>query len=166
MVLRDEASGRWLDYKREGASWMGLEPLQRDSRELLSSFYWDDRGWDGWMASLTWWAWVWANSRRWWWTGRPGVLRFMGSQRVGHDWVTELNWTEGYNEKWSCATKKRTLNRTQLWSEPILILDLQPPEPWEINFCCLLPTQSVASFYSSPNQLDTLMPTVAIYAGK
>ena len=52
----------------------------------------DDRGWDGWMASLTWWAWVWVNSRSWWWTGRPGVLQFMGSQRVGRDWVTELNW--------------------------------------------------------------------------
>ena len=54
----------------------------------------DDRGWDGWMASPTWWTWVWVNSRRWWWTGRPGVLGFMGSQRVGHDWVNELNWTE------------------------------------------------------------------------
>jgi len=54
----------------------------------------DDRGWDGWMASLTRWMWVWMNSGSWWWTGRPGVLRFMGSQRVGHDWGTELNWTE------------------------------------------------------------------------
>ena len=54
----------------------------------------DDRGWDGWMASLTRWTWVWVNSRSWWWTGRPDVLRFMGSQRVGHDWETELNWTE------------------------------------------------------------------------
>ena len=46
----------------------------------------DDRGWDGWMASLTQWTWVWASSRSWWWTGRQS----MGSQRVGHDWVTEL----------------------------------------------------------------------------
>ena len=52
----------------------------------------DDRGWNGWMASLTQWTWVWVNSRSWWWTGRPGVLQFMGSQRVGHDWATELNW--------------------------------------------------------------------------
>ena len=52
----------------------------------------DDRGWDGWMASLTRWMWVWVNSQSCWWTGRPGVLQFMGSQRVGHDWVTELNW--------------------------------------------------------------------------
>ena len=51
----------------------------------------------GW--SLTRWTWVWVNSGSWWWTGRPGVLRFMGSQRVRHDWVTELNWTELNNEK-------------------------------------------------------------------
>ena len=50
------------------------------------------RGWDGWMASLTQWTWVWVNSGRWWWTGRPGLLWFIGSQRVGHDWVSELNW--------------------------------------------------------------------------
>ena len=54
----------------------------------------DDRGWDGWMSSPTQWTWVWVNSESWWWTGRPGVLWFMGSQRVGHDWVTELNWHE------------------------------------------------------------------------
>ena len=54
----------------------------------------DNRGWDGWMASWTRWTWVWVNSGRWWWTGRPGMLRLMGSQRVGHDWVTELNWIE------------------------------------------------------------------------
>ena len=56
----------------------------------------DDRGWDGWMASPTWWTWVWVNSGSWWWTGRPGVLRFMGSQRVGRDWATELNWTDNH----------------------------------------------------------------------
>ena len=54
----------------------------------------DDRGWDGWMASPTRWTWVWVNSGSWWWTGRRGVLQFMGSQRVGHDWATELNWIE------------------------------------------------------------------------
>ena len=50
----------------------------------------DDRGWDGWMASPTRWTWVWVNSRSWRWTGRPGVLQFMGLQRVGHNWATEL----------------------------------------------------------------------------
>ena len=53
----------------------------------------DDRRWDGWMASLTRWTWVWVNSGSWWWTGRPGVLRCMGSQRVRRYWATELNWT-------------------------------------------------------------------------
>ena len=52
----------------------------------------DDRGWDGWMASSTWWTWVWVDSGSWWWTGRPGVLLFTGSQRVGLNWATELNW--------------------------------------------------------------------------
>ena len=52
-----------------------------------------NRGWDSWMASPTQWTQVCVGSGSWWWTGRPGVLRFMGSQRVGHDWATELNWT-------------------------------------------------------------------------
>ena len=52
------------------------------------------RGWGGWMASPTQWTWVWVNSGSWWWIGRPGELQFMGLQRVGHDWATELNWTE------------------------------------------------------------------------
>ena len=60
----------------------------------------DNGGWDGWMASLTRWTWVWASSRSWWWTGKPGVLQSMGSQRVGHDWVTELDW----NISWSSIT--------------------------------------------------------------
>ena len=50
----------------------------------------DNRGWYGWMASLTWWTWVWVSSRSWWCTGKPGVLQSMGSQRVEHDWVNEL----------------------------------------------------------------------------
>ena len=53
-----------------------------------------DLGWDGWMASPTQWTWAWVNSRSWWWTGKPGVLQSMGSQRVRHNWVAELNWTE------------------------------------------------------------------------
>ena len=55
------------------------------------------RGWDGWMASPTQWTWVWASSGSWWWTGKPGVLQSIESQRFGHNWVTELNWT-GNNE--------------------------------------------------------------------
>ena len=52
----------------------------------------DDRGWDGWMASLSQWTWFWVSSGSWWWTGKPDVLQFMGSQRVGHNWASELNW--------------------------------------------------------------------------
>ena len=54
----------------------------------------ENRGWDGWMASPTRCAWVWVNTGSWWWTGRPSMLRFMGSQGVGYDWATELNWTQ------------------------------------------------------------------------
>ena len=50
----------------------------------------DNRGWDGWMASLTQWTWIWVSSGSWWWTGRPGVLQSMGSQRVRDNWATEL----------------------------------------------------------------------------
>ena len=57
----------------------------------------NDRGWDGWMASLIQWTWVWVDSGSRWWTGRPGMLCFMGSQRVRHDWVTKLNWMHAYH---------------------------------------------------------------------
>ena len=73
----------------------------------------DDRGWDGWMASPTRRTWVWVKSSSWWWTGRPGVLWFMGSQRVGHDWATELNWYDlvipifgAYSEKMKTGYQK------------------------------------------------------------
>ena len=59
----------------------------------------DDRGWDGWIASQTRWTWVWVNSGRWWWTGRPDVLRFMGCNSCGRkdsDKNERLNWTEPY----------------------------------------------------------------------
>ena len=54
----------------------------------------DDRGWDGWMASPTRWTWFWIRSESWWWTGKHDVLQSIGSQRVGRDGTTELNWTE------------------------------------------------------------------------
>ena len=69
----------------------------------------DDRGWDGWMASLTQWTWVWVNSRSWWWTGKPSVLQSTGSQRITHYWGTELNWTEGKQYR----ITQRLLNKTQ-----------------------------------------------------
>ena len=57
---------------------------------------------------------LWVDSRSWWWTGRPGVLQFMGSQRVGHDWVTELNWTE-LTPKWEKNLKKNRYRYTYNW---------------------------------------------------
>jgi len=70
----------------------------------------DDRGWDGCMASSTQWTWVWVKSRNWWWTGRPGVLQSMGSQRVGHNWANELNWTEIYLDIQGCRSNFRINN--------------------------------------------------------
>ena len=54
----------------------------------------EDRGWDEWMVSLTWWTWVWASSGSWWWSGNPGMLESMGLQGVEHNWVAELNWSD------------------------------------------------------------------------
>ena len=76
--------------------------------------------WDGWMASLTWWTWVWVNSGSWWWTGRSAVLRFMGSQRVGHDWGTDLIWERcksklqwgitSHQSEWPLSKNLQTMN--------------------------------------------------------
>ena len=75
----------------------------------------DDRGWDGWMASLTQWTWVWVNSGSWWWTGRPGVLQFMGSQSWTQlsDW-TELNWNIETKDFQSKKRNKKSLISTTL----------------------------------------------------
>ena len=98
----------------------------------------DDRGWDGWMGSPTWWTWVCVNSGSWWWTGRPGVLWFMRLQRVRHDWATELNWTEDKEIErkflfFSLSPKGKTpwMNYSHLHS---------PPENWPYlvsTRCCL-----------------------------
>ena len=92
----------WSDWKDWCWSWNSntLANWCKELTDLKRPWCWerlragegDDRGWDGWMASLTRGTWVWVNAGSWWWTGRPGGLWFMGSQRVGHDWVTELNW--------------------------------------------------------------------------
>ena len=77
----------WDCKESDITEWQTLSLILRTKSTLDITFL-------GWMASRTRWTWVWVNSGRWWWTGIPGVLRFMGSQRVGHDWATELNWTE------------------------------------------------------------------------
>ena len=91
--------------KTDGWSW-NSNPLATWRKELTPwkrPWCWErlkaggegnDRGWDGWMASLTRWTWVWVNSGSWWWTGKPGMLQYMGPQRIRHDWVSELNWTK------------------------------------------------------------------------
>ena len=65
-------------------------PATREIRMQVKKQY--DRGWDGWMASPTQWAWIWVISGSWWWTGQPDVLNSMGSQRMADNWATELNW--------------------------------------------------------------------------
>ena len=81
----------------------------------------DNRGWDGWMASSTRWTWVWVDSGSWWWTGRPGVLRFLGLQRVGHDWATELNFIRAYKTLWNLRPIiPRTVTTTCFFSLVIL----------------------------------------------
>ena len=74
-----------------------------------------DRGWAGWMASTTQWTWVWVKSGSWWWTGRPGMLQSMGSQRVGHHWATELKW--GLKTPLSPDTKNLPYGSVYLLSE-------------------------------------------------
>ena len=74
----------------------------------------DDRGWDGWMASLTRWLWVWTSPRSWWWTGKPGMLQSMGSQKVRHDWVTQLTDSLSILTKCKCVLFrfKQEINQT------------------------------------------------------
>ena len=78
----------------------------------------DDGGWDGWMASLTQWTWVWVSSRCCWWTGKPGVLQFMRLKRVRHNWVTEMNWTGAQLEKNPIAMQE-TWVRSLGWKNPL-----------------------------------------------
>ena len=98
-ILKEISPGCWKDWCW---SWNSntLDTWCEELTHLKRSWCWerlraggerDDRGWDGWMTSPTQWTWVWVDSGSWWWTGRPGVLRFMRLQRVGQDWTTELN---------------------------------------------------------------------------
>ena len=84
----------------------------------------DDRGWDGWMASLTQWTWVWASSRSWWWTGKPGVLQSIGSQRVEHDWAIELTEFK--------VRKKPPGSNINLWNEGWICGCVFWEIPWHI----------------------------------
>ena len=91
-------------------------------------------------TSLTRWTWVWVSSRSWWWTGRPGVLRFTGSQRVGHDWATALNWTD-------------TLLISQTCSHVLCLPFL---------FFCLMDSYLWAFVYSVHSTLNVLSPIFSV----
>ena len=81
-------------------------------------------GWDGWTASPTQWTWVWANSKRWWRTGKPDELQSMGSQRVRHDWVTELNWTDSLERlmlKLKCQCFGHLMERANSLEETLVL---------------------------------------------
>ena len=104
----------------------------------------DDRGWDGWMASSTQWTWVWVDSGNWWWTGRPGTLWFMGSQRVRNNWATELNWNNkrslegklGINEVSMCVCARSAAHADRLLCLPtewILQKDKENARKWFSN---------------------------------
>ena len=82
----------------------------------------DDRGWDGWIASPTWRTWIWVSSRSWWWTGKPGVLQSMGSQRVGHNWATELNIST-----WASLMAQIIKTLTIIWETWIQSLHWEDP---------------------------------------
>ena len=92
-----------VDSSPTGSPILGI--LQARILEWVAVREGDDRGWDGWMASLTWWTWVWASSGNWWWMGKPGILQSMGSQRIRRteqlNWLTETScyWTQIYTGK-------------------------------------------------------------------
>ena len=95
----------------------------------------DDTGWDGWMASPTQWTWIWVNSGSWWWTGRPGVLQSMGSQRVRHDWATELNWSDLVGDLYLPALLRAPIPwERNLWVESPALVNTSQFLIWSV--CC------------------------------
>ena len=97
----------------------------------------NDRGWDGWMASPTPWTWVWVNSGILWWTGRPGMLRFMGSQRVGRNWVTELNWWTVMDFPGGLDSEESACNSGKLGSIPRLGRYPGEANGYPLQYSCL-----------------------------
>ena len=131
--VHSKGDGSWVFFARNGAKAETPVLWPPHAKSWLIGRLWcweglgaggegDNRVWGGWMASPTRCTWVWVNSGSWWWTGRPGVLQFMGSQRVGHDWATELKWTDIHG-----SLNIPGLLKTQFiivgWLEHILILN-------------------------------------------
>ena len=121
-ILRTPDVKNWLTGKRP----LCWERLKTGREE-------EDRGWDGWMATLTRWTWVWASSSSWWWTGRPCMLQSMGSQRVGHNWATELIRTVilgSQNSYWKPTIQTR-------WRLHIIKLYFTGVEEWVVFLIAL-----------------------------
>ena len=133
-------------------------------------------GWDGWMASPTWWTRVWVNSGSWWWTGRPGVLQFMESQRVGHDWATELNWPNNYNlniRKINIGVTRRTWRETSKNSLTVCFQICVSILNRMFSNCCFLEVSYIENCWVSPenslirvqlcNPMDCSPPGSSVY---
>jgi len=128
----------------------------------------DDRGWDGWMVSPTRWTWVWVNSGSLWWTGRPGMLQCMGLQRPGHDWATELNWTE-QPSLWSYSHFHTLLLEFTLQLKAIVWCDITATERIHVNslsqFClCIYVLKGYRSYKLKSNIKNEVKPNFIIYA--
>ena len=118
---------------------------------------WRRRGWQrmsGWMASLTQWTWVWANSGSWWWRGKPGVLQSVGLQRVGHNWMTELNW-EICQVNMGCENIEGTENHWGFQIDYVIWIPFRkysiplPSGGWS---CLETPNKKITSKYNSPTR--------------
>ena len=140
----------------------------------------NDKGWDGWMTSPTRWTWVWVSSRSWWWTGKPGMLQSMGLQRIGHDWVTELNWTTVHQAPLSMEVSRKACssgfpvpysgdlaNPGIEPRSPVLQADSLPAEPeccMPFQFSCSVVSDSLWSHGLQHTRLPCPSPTPRAYS--
>ena len=133
----------WSWYSNTWAIWYEkLTPWKRPWHweRLKAGWEGHSRRWDDWMASPNQWAWVWTSSKRWWWTGKPGILHSMSSQRVGHAWVTELNWYYSHysnhlfniilvcllsKARWEIKVKGRSIEKNQSCHYPQYVAALE-----------------------------------------
>ena len=130
-------------WPSDGKNWLIWKRLWHWER--LKTGEGDNREWDGLMASPTWCTWVWASSGNWWRTGKPGVLQSMGSQRVRHDWATELNWLLPLISNWPSLLfgtqgKHRTLKPFSTRNRTWKVFGIQEGPAWfqfnSIHTCC------------------------------
>ena len=110
----------------DGKSWLIKKTLMLGKIEGRRRKGWQRMRWLDELASPTWWMWVWTSSGSWWWTGKPGVLQSMTSQRVGHDWV---NWSELRNKHYHSHFHRKICKR---------IKHLQKSHSWFCVICWLL----------------------------